>query len=258
MSRVLITVVHNYEVKSGLLQFARVLLHYGLQSIHVIFMIPSSRYANVFIPFHLCQRFDNKYSQILAGEEIRSSVSFLFGPNKDQRACNVARDPYAAAQFFHYLIQTTMEKLFGVTTSTSSISSNMGVAGKLSAYFGTMESQGCGSLHLHLLLFLEGSPSPQRIQELLQESTFCDKVTHFLHSTIYAEIPGLHTKEDLHHIPNNVEIAWSRPPDPSLPDDIYNQQLENFEFQVARAKQIHTCSHRQCLTVNNKGHYQCK
>ncbi|KAF8545972.1 hypothetical protein OG21DRAFT_1479734 [Imleria badia] len=84
--------------------------------------------------------------QILAGEDIGSSLSFLFSPNKDQRACNVARDPYAAAQFFHYLIRTTMEILFGISSSTSTISCTTGVAGKLLAYFGTVESQGRGSL----------------------------------------------------------------------------------------------------------------
>ena len=148
-----------------------------------------------------------------------------------------------------------METLFGVKSGSSSISCGMGVAGKLSAYFGTMESQGHSSLHLHVLLFLQGSPVPQRMKELLKEAAFHDKVIRFMQATIHADIPGLHDKEDLHQIPNNVEVAWGRPPDPSLPDAVYNEEIQNFEFQVARAKQIHTCSRQRCLTVNAQEHY---
>ena len=151
-----------------------------------------------------------------------------------------------------------METLFGVSSKSSTISVESGIAGKVSAYFGTVESQGRGSLHLHLLVFLEGSPSPQRMRGLLERSEFREKVTHFMRSVIHADIPGLSSKEGLREIPNDVEIAWTRPPNPRLPNVTYDDELRKFEIRVARAKQVHTCSHRRCLTVDKHGRYRCK
>ena len=197
---------------------------------------------------------DNLRTQVLAGEQIQASLlGSLLGPNKEQRARNVTRDPYASAQFFHFLMKVTFESLFGVSSNSSTISVEPGVAGKVSAFFGTVESQGRGSLHLHLLVYLEGSPSPQRMQSLLEQSAFREKVARFMQLVIHAEIPGLSCKEDLQEIPNEVEIAWTRPPNPNLPNDSYKEQLRRFEIRVARAKQVHTCSLRRCLGVDKHG-----
>ena len=89
-------------------------------------------------------------------------------------------------------------------------------------------------------------------------SCLCDKVVCFMQATIHVDIPGLHDKEDLHQIPNNVEVTWECPPNPSLLDTVYNEEIWNFEFQVVRVKQIHTCSCWHCLIVNAQGHYRCK
>ncbi|KAF8546297.1 hypothetical protein OG21DRAFT_1479690 [Imleria badia] len=84
----------------------------------------------------------------------------LLGPNKDLRARNVACDPYTSAEFFHFLMRTTFEMLFGVSKNSSMISVETGMAGKVSAFFGTVEN-----------------------------------------------LPGLTSKDDLQHIPNNVKVA---------------------------------------------------
>ena len=122
----------------------------------------------------------NNQGLILVGEQINfSTFSHPVGPNKEQHACNIVRHPYATAQFFHFIIKTIMETLFGVTSNSSTISWKMGVMGKLSAYFRTVDLQGRGALHLHLLLYFCRFPSSQRMQTLLQQSIFCEKVVHF-------------------------------------------------------------------------------
>ncbi|KAH6904030.1 hypothetical protein BKA70DRAFT_1038873, partial [Coprinopsis sp. MPI-PUGE-AT-0042] len=45
-----------------------------------------------------------------------------------------------------------------------------GLYGKCTAYFGTVEAQGRGSLHCHMLIWLEGHPSPTDLRSLLQSS----------------------------------------------------------------------------------------
>ncbi|KIJ07944.1 hypothetical protein PAXINDRAFT_18888 [Paxillus involutus ATCC 200175] len=68
----------------------------------------------------------------------------------------------------------------------------------------------------------------------------------------------MQSKEDIERIPNDVEVAWSWVPDPSMEDDEYEAKLRHLEYVVVRSKQIHTCAHRRCLVPDKSGHYYCK
>ena len=48
----------------------------------------------------------------------------------------------------------------------------MGILGYVTAYFGTVESQGWGTLHLHLLIWLKHAPTSDEISELLKSEEF--------------------------------------------------------------------------------------
>ena len=61
-----------------------------------------------------------------------------------RRAEVVASHPVATAKFFHVLINNILNTMI-----------IGGVLGPVKAYFGTVESQGRGSLHLHLLIWLD-------------------------------------------------------------------------------------------------------
>ena len=92
-------------------------------------------------------------AQIFAGEDINmDDFMATLGPDKTKRAKNIADDPYAAAKFFHFMITTILETLFQVEVTPAQVKSKMGVLGYVTAYFGTVESQGRGTLHLHLLI----------------------------------------------------------------------------------------------------------
>ncbi|KIJ07945.1 hypothetical protein PAXINDRAFT_18889 [Paxillus involutus ATCC 200175] len=81
--------------------------------------------------------------QVFAGENVdMDDLLHSVGPDKEQRARNVAQDPYAASKFFHYIINTIFETLFGITAGPFSVTSDIGVVGRVAAYFGTVESQG--------------------------------------------------------------------------------------------------------------------
>lgn len=71
----------------------------------------------------------------------------MLGPNKETHAQNIAGDPFAAARFFHFMIQTIIETLFGVHVTPHQVSQRQGILGFVSGYFGVVESQGRGSLH---------------------------------------------------------------------------------------------------------------
>jgi hypothetical protein len=46
-------------------------------------------------------------------------------------------------------------------------SKHSGFYGDTSAYYGTVEQQGCLTLHMHMMLWLKGCLSPQNIRECI-------------------------------------------------------------------------------------------
>ncbi|THH18968.1 hypothetical protein EW146_g2114 [Bondarzewia mesenterica] len=196
--------------------------------------------------------------QIYAGESIdMDQFVATSGPDKAMRANNIAKDPYAAAKFFHFIIRTVLETLFQIRISGAGrVWSGKGVLGKVAAYFGTVESQGRGTLHLHQLIWLEGAPSSTEMQGLLQTEVFRERVTNFIAKNIRAFLPGLGSKTEVSAIENEKEIGYNRPPLPG--DESYEDKIRQWELRVARSKQVHTCQRGRCLIVDSKGHLRCK
>ena len=86
-----------------------------------------------------------------------------------KRAEIIASHPVATAKFFHLLITNILDTLI------------MGdVLGPIKAYFGTVESQGRGSLHLHLLIWLDHDMKPADMKEKLQDATFRNNLKAYL------------------------------------------------------------------------------
>ena len=196
-------------------------------------------------------------AQLFAGEKIKmEDLLSNAGPSKEQRAKNIATDPYAAAKFFHFLIRTTIHTLFGVEATTYQVKSRPGIFGQVAAYFGTVESQNRGSLHLHMLLWLKNTPPSYEIESLLQTEGFRDKVRKFICANFRAHLPGFENEKSIKNIPSEDDIAWSRPPDPT--SSSYNELAADLERRVARSKQMHKCDTRRCLTTDKKGNYRCK
>ncbi|CAF1691903.1 unnamed protein product, partial [Adineta ricciae] len=71
-----------------------------------------------------------------------------------RRAEIIASYPAATAKFFHTLISNILDTMI-----------IGGVLGPVKAYFGTVESQGRGSLHLHLLIWLDIKIKPTDMKE---------------------------------------------------------------------------------------------
>lgn len=198
-------------------------------------------------------------AQLFAGEEIdMDNFVRTAGPDKVRRSQNIARDPVAAAEFFHFLITTILERLFRITTTASRVHSEVGVLGRVQAYFGTVECQGRGTLHLHMLLWLNGAPSPDQLKGLLHTAEFRSKVISYLQANIRSYVPELSTKAQLAETPSDPEVAYSRLPDPFAPRDNFLRALKQLEVVVARTKQYHVCVFGRCLRWDGQGKLACK
>ena len=85
-------------------------------------------------------------------------------------------NPYAAAQFFNFIVHTMLEMLMGITLHASHVTSEKGVLGQVTAYFGVVKAQGCRTLHLHMLMWLAGTPNSDEMEIALKSSDFRDKL----------------------------------------------------------------------------------
>ncbi|KAJ3557094.1 hypothetical protein NM688_g1663 [Phlebia brevispora] len=177
--------------------------------------------------------------QVLVGEDVDlDHFVATLGPDSNKRAENVAADPYAAAKYFHIVLQALLETLFQVKVEKFRVESGMGVLGHVDAYF------------------VADTPSPEDIRSLLRTEAFCEKVKRYIEANMHAYLPGLESKESLEAIPRERDIGYNRPPDPHAPD--FEERLRIVELRVARAMQPHDCIIGCCLFLNKFGRVRCK
>lgn len=195
--------------------------------------------------------------QVFAGEDIDMD-EFLAsaGPDKDTRARNVAKNPYAAAKFFRYIIVAMLETLFGVDASGHKVKSTKGILGEVEAYYGVVEAQGRGTLHLHMLIWLKNAPSSDDVNTLLEDGIFRQKLVAYIRENIRAHLDGF-SEEGIKTIAREKELAYSRPPNPK--SAAYKAERRERERAVVRSQQVHTCTPKTCLRLNKKtGKLDCK
>ncbi|KAF8603659.1 hypothetical protein BDV93DRAFT_442049 [Ceratobasidium sp. AG-I] len=205
--------------------------------------------VNLWMTLNLVDRHD-PICQIFAGENIdMDNLQGMLGLSAQDRARNVAEDPFAAAQFFFFLANTILETLFGFTPHARTGDGRMGALGLGNAYYGMVEAQGRGSLHLHMLMWLRDSPHAGEVKLKLQSESFREKIKAYLQANIRSHLDGL-TKTVLKSMKSTTELAWSRPPDPDSPT--YEVDLKTLETKLVRSQQYHTCAPNTCLVFDKK------
>jgi hypothetical protein len=100
-----------------------------------------------------------------------------------ERAQTIATHPVAAAKFFNSLIKSMLKRLI-----------LGGVLGPIKAYFGTVESQGRGSLHLHLLIWLNHDFTPSQLREQIQNDDFRAKLLKYLEDIVKEDLDLFRSK----------------------------------------------------------------
>lgn len=198
-------------------------------------------------------------AQVLAGEEIDMD-NFLAtaGPDNSRRAGNIARDPFAAAKFFHIIIRAIIEEMFGITASkeSSKLHREHGIFGKVEGYIGSVEAQGRGTLHLHLIIWLAGAPTATEMKNLLNTEEFRDRIRNFIAANIRADIPGAVAEmTPSARRKNKSDVSYSRPVDPDVPQ--YSEKAAVAEKRLAKSVQFHECKPEACQNLIG-GHLVCK
>ncbi|KAG1764658.1 hypothetical protein EDD22DRAFT_1042520 [Suillus occidentalis] len=193
---------------------------------------------------------------IFAGESINLDDFFpAAGPDSNRRACNIARDPFAATKYFFFIINAVLTHLFQVNATTQRVNSGMGMLGHIKGYFGVVEAQGRGTLHVHMMIWLRHTPNTVNMHKLLQDEEFRARVQLYIQQNIRAHIDGL-DEESIRTTPKESHVPYSRPPNPD--SDTWEMENNAIEHRVVRSQQVHTCSRATCLRFNKHGQLVCK
>ncbi|KAF7310022.1 ATP-dependent DNA helicase [Mycena indigotica] len=195
-------------------------------------------------------------AQVLAGQEINlDDFIAKSGPSATTRDAIIGADPFAAAEYFHLVIRLLFKDMLGIKVGVKgAIERETGVLGVINGYIGTVEAQGRGSLHLHLLLWLRGAPTAQQMQEALQSDEFLARVKSFIKHNIRADVPGGPLPPDARKRLAR-SVAFSRPVDPRTTN--YKDEAAKTEKINASVLQSHECTIYYCLK-NKSGRLICK
>lgn len=97
---------------------------------------------------------------------------------QDERMRLIANNPVAGARFFNVMVQLFLKNVLGEGLDRP------GLYGNTAGYYGTVEQQGRLTLHLHMLVWIKNSLTPQEICEHIMdpESTFQKEMVEYLES----------------------------------------------------------------------------
>ena len=133
--------------------------------------------------------YEDPIVQIFAEEKINMDAFMdIIGPSPNKQAENIAKNPFASAFFFKFIIQTTLECLCGIRALGHQVESEMGIFGLVNGYFGVVEAQGRGSLHIHMLLWLKNASDADEMLELLQQAQFHERIALYINHLCMQDI----------------------------------------------------------------------
>lgn len=129
---------------------------------------------------------DHPLVRLNAGQDIDlDDVSRGEDLDKWSRTLLAAKNPSACAVFFHTMIKNFISVILRFGTN------GRGLFGRCSSYYGSVEANGRGTLHCHMLVWLEGHPSPQILRHKMDESLeYKEKTFRWLESIIKCELLG--------------------------------------------------------------------
>ncbi|KAK0235583.1 hypothetical protein EDD85DRAFT_791055 [Armillaria nabsnona] len=96
------------------------------------------------------------------------------------RVCAITSNPVAAARFFNFMVNLFIQHVLRPGDVALS-----GLFGDTAAYYGTVEQQGRLTLHIHMIIWLYNSLSPQQVKDrlLAGDSIFHQELIAYLDNT---------------------------------------------------------------------------
>jgi len=169
-----------------------------------------------------------------------SNITISDIPSAVERAKIVAKDPVAAAKFFNIVIDAFTSYILGFNQPEG------GIFGHASAYFGCIEEQGTGTLHIHMLVWLMGFKAISDLESELKDEMFAQRLVTYLETTIKQGY-----LENVESVPDVdiSEISLQRPVDPCT-EGFEKKLVDDVNKLVKVANSIGILSH----AINTERH----
>jgi hypothetical protein len=108
---------------------------------------------------------DNKHPLCLYFADDKESFNVNLCRTEDERYRLIANNPVAGARFFDFMVNMFIKHVLGYGVE------RRGLYGDTSAFYGTVEQQGRLTLHLHMLLWIRGTLSPDEMRHRILDPT---------------------------------------------------------------------------------------
>ena len=111
-------------------------------------------------------------------------------PDIGRQSILIVRNPVVAAKFFNIVIKAFITTVLGYDNKDV----DGGILGHVKGYYGCVEAQGRGSLHCHMIIWVEGGLNPNKIRDKVMSEgggDFGQHLIEFLDDTISTKIPDI-------------------------------------------------------------------
>ncbi|KAJ3551346.1 hypothetical protein NM688_g4757 [Phlebia brevispora] len=136
----------------------------------------------------------NPVVKFLAGQEIDvDRLTLEQVPDRGTQSVLIAKNPFVGARFFNLYMNAFFRAVLGYDRDAGTYTEEGGILGHVTGYYGCVEAQGRGSLHCHLLVWLEGALNPDEIRDRLMtgDDAFGLRLVQYLDDTISNSIPEM-------------------------------------------------------------------
>jgi len=165
-------------------------------------------------------------------------------PNFLEQSLLLSSNPTIGARFFNIYLRAFIEVVLGYTDGEVNLDG--GILGTVKAHYGCVEAQGRGSLHCHMLIWIEGALNPNEIREgVMKDPTWGQRLLEYLDDTITNIIP-VDPVPDTSGPLDNKHPCSLRGPDLSVVDTQFRlgsrmKDLHGLAERVQRHHHTHTC-----------------
>lgn len=164
-------------------------------------------------------------------------------PDYWEQSYLVARNPAVAAKFFNIYMKAFISAILGYDADKKN--DDGGILGHVKAYYGCVEAQGRGTLHCHMMVWVEGGLNPNEIKKRVLEdgdTDFRDRLLAFLDDTIHNCVPD--------NPGPNITVPSSRHHPCSVRG--INPNSSDADLEILRQKDLHQLV-RQCQSHTHSG-----
>jgi len=130
----------------------------------------------------------NPIVKFLAGADIDIDNMLMDDvPNYWEQAVLLSSNPFVGATFFNAYLKAFIQTVLGVQSEGEN---GEGILGVVKAHYGCVEAQGRGSLHCHMLIWIEGALNPNEIRDkVIEDTEWGKRLLQYLDDTITNVVP---------------------------------------------------------------------